>query len=272
MTNSLIASRDRFAAAHPETKQRCDDREWGVLSAGFDGPAIVLLPGTLGRADIFWQQIEALEGETRILALSYPSNGGVAEWADDIAAITKGHGLQGAAILGSSLGGYVAQYAAACHPAVFGALIAANTLPDTSIIRDIPPYAMDLETVDIITLADGFLGGLRGWMMDDHPYRDLAHLLAAEVEGRIPEAELRNRLIALKTAPALPPQSLPRERIFTVESEDDHLIPPPVRQALRAALVPAETFNMGEASHFPYVTRPGNYTAMLRQVLGFAER
>ncbi|MFZ1816229.1 MAG: alpha/beta hydrolase [Rhizobiaceae bacterium] len=271
MTNPLIASRNRFAASHPELKWRCGDREWGFVQAGSKGPALVLLPGTLGRADIFWQQIEALEGEVRILALSYPAAGGIGEWANDLAVMAEEHGLQGGVILGSSLGGYVAQYTAARHSTVFGTLIAANTLPDTSIVQAIPPYAMDLETVEIGVLANGFLGGLRNWMTDGHPYRDLAELLAAEVEGRIPESELRNRLIALKNAPVLPPQSLPHERVFTVESEDDHLIPPPVREALKAALKPAQAFNMGDASHFPYVTRPDAYTAMLQQVLGLTK-
>ena len=81
MSNPLIEDRDRFAALLPEERVTINGREWGTVAAGDQGPSLVLLPGTLGRADIFWQQIEALKGRARILALSYPANGGVAEWA-----------------------------------------------------------------------------------------------------------------------------------------------------------------------------------------------
>ncbi|MEM7303178.1 MAG: alpha/beta hydrolase [Pseudomonadota bacterium] len=271
MSSSLIASRDRFSQSHPEELRKFGEREWGCIRAGSAGPSLVLLPGTLGRADIFWQQIEALEHEARILALSYPAAGGISDWSDDIAAMVRKDNLQDATILGSSLGGYVAQETSASHPDLISALVAANTLPDASIVSNIPPYALDLETVEIEVLANGFLNGLRTWMTDGHPYCYLAELLVAEVEGRIPEKQLRNRLIALKEAPKLPRQTLTADSIYTVESDDDHLIPPPVRSALRDALKPAKAFNMGDASHFPYVTKPDMYIAMLREVLGLTK-
>jgi pimeloyl-ACP methyl ester carboxylesterase len=268
MTNRLISARDTFSVDHPEQRRLVNGREWGCIRAGHTGPALLLLPGTLGRADIFWQQIAALEGQARILSLSYPASGGVADWTADIVAMTEQDGLHGAVVLGSSLGGYVAQYATGCHPALFSALIAANTLPDASVVRDRQPYALDLERVEIDTLRNGFLGGLDSWRASGHAYGDLAELLINEVRGRIPAPELRARLLALKNAPALPAQSLPESRIFTVESDDDHLITPAIRAALRTALRPARAFRFRAASHFPYVVRADDYTALLRESLG----
>lgn len=270
MSNPLIDTRAAFARQYPELWRDVRGRDWGLIRAGDSGPALVLLPGTLGRADIFWQQIEALAGQARILALSYPGSGGVADWAGDIAQLIEAEGLAGATVLGSSLGGYVAQYVTARHGAVCGGLVAANSLPDAAIVQNIPPYALDLDTVGIELLQGGFLAGLQAWQVPGHPYADLAGLLVAELRNRIPEGELRARLAALKQAPVLPEQSLPRGRIFTVESGDDHLISPPVRAALRDSLRPERAFRFAAASHFPYVTRPGPYTALLREVLGLA--
>lgn len=270
MTNSLIEARQGFSARTPETFREVNGRRWGVIRAGQTGPALVLIPGTLGRADIFWQQIEALAGEARILALSYPGAGGIADWADDIAALIEAEAMQGAVALGTSLGGYVAQYVAARHAGMVGGLVAANTLPDATIVGPYPPYALDLDTVEIAVLRDGFLSGLHNWQAAGHPYAELAGLLMDEVMGRIPEGEIRARLKALKQAPVLPAQSLPSERVFTIESDDDHLIVPPVRAALRASLGPIRAYRFAAASHFPYVTRPEGYTALLREVLGLA--
>ena len=268
MSNPLIASREAFDASWPEQHREVNGRTWGMVRAGETGPALILLPGTLGRADIFWQQITALQGEARVLALSYPGAGGVVDWAGDIAALIESEGLEGATVLGSSLGGYVAQYTTAQYPGLCGGLVAANTMPDASIVGGIPPYALDLKNIDIDILRNGFLDGLRNWTVGGHPYADLAELLIGEVRGRIPEAEMRARLLALKEAPQQPGQSLSHDRVFTVESGDDHLIPPPIRAALRAALRPGKAYRFEEASHFPYVTRPEGYTTLLRDVLG----
>src|SRR5215207_2052031 len=113
MANRLIAARDRFAALHPEQRIVINDREWGYVAVGDSGPALLLIPGTLGRGDIFWQQIEALEGRARIVAVTYPRNGGVTEWASDLAELCGRLDLGRVTVLGSSLGGYVAQYFAA---------------------------------------------------------------------------------------------------------------------------------------------------------------
>ena len=59
MSNPLITARDAFAAQFPERRIALNGRDWGYLEAG-QGPALLLIPGTLGRGDIFWQQIAAL--------------------------------------------------------------------------------------------------------------------------------------------------------------------------------------------------------------------
>lgn len=268
--NPLTTARDSFAAAHPETRITVNGRDWGMIRAGATGPALVLIPGTLGRADIFWQQIAALQGQARIMALSYPGSGGIDAWAGDIAALIAAQGMQGATVLGSSLGGYLAQHLTAAHPGLVGGLVAANTLPSVAGLDQMMPYALDLWATPIDALRAGFTNGLSQWQTDGHPYGDLAGLLLTEVAGRIPEAEMRARLDALKTAGPLPPQVLGRDRVFTVESDDDHLIPPQVRAALRATLRPSRAFRFSAASHFPYVTRPDDYTALLREVLGLS--
>ena len=60
MTNPLTTARDAFLADNPEQRLEVNSRTWGTIRTGDSGPALVLIPGTLGRADIFWQQIAAL--------------------------------------------------------------------------------------------------------------------------------------------------------------------------------------------------------------------
>ncbi|MEY8840599.1 alpha/beta fold hydrolase, partial [Cribrihabitans sp. XS_ASV171] len=176
MTNPLIAARDAFAARHPEQRFEREGRDWGYIDCG-EGPALLLIPGTLGRADIFWQQIEALQDHLRIIAVSYPASGGVADWAGDLVALLDRLGIDTATVLGSSLGGYLAQYMASAAPARVTALVAANTLHSVRGLEQRMPYALELDTAPIEDLRAGFGAGLSAWADSHTDQRDLVALL-----------------------------------------------------------------------------------------------
>jgi len=267
MSNALIQSRDRFCRQYPEQRILVNHRDWGVIEAGSHGPALLLLPGTLGRADIFWHQIESLSGEARILALTYPETGDITDWCEDIATLMAAKSINSTTVLGSSLGGYIAQYFAATRPELVDNLIAANTLPAVDFLQSIPPYSADLDALPAEDLMLGFNQGLSQWMIDEPDRQDLVELLLAEVSGRIPAPELRARLNALKRGPELPKQTLAKAHIFTVESDDDRLIPAPVREAVRASLNPIRCEIFKHGSHFPYLTNATRYSEMIREII-----
>ena len=268
MGNKLIAARDSFAKNHPEQRLQLNIRDWGLVHVKGKGPTLLILPGTLGRGDIFWQQIEALEGRANILALSYPDSGSIADWSDDISALLDQHNIAKTTVLGSSLGGYLAQYFAASFPNNIEHLIAANTLSSVYGLDQFPPYSLDLENVSIDKLRAGFIMAMQQ-TVHEHPERaDLVDLLLKEVSGRITEAEIRARLSALKTGPQLPDISLSSEQITTIESQDDPLIPASMREAVRARLQPNTSYNFLVGSHFPYVIKPQQYTALIEICLG----
>ena len=268
MSNRLIAARDRFSGANAEERVWLDGREWGVIRAGDAGPALVLIPGTLGRADIFWQQIEALKDRARLMSLTYPAKGGIAEWSGDVAALMDRAGMAEATVLGSSLGGYLAQYFAGKYPGRTHG-------------TDRGQYARFSRRADARAALQSRsrcrAGGKTSGRVRDGPHggdegrsdaQDLVELLLGEVEGRIPEAEMRARLKALKHGPELPLVSLPKDRIVTIEAADDPLIPAPMREAVREALEPGKAFHFTSGGHFPYVVRPAVYTALIEERLG----
>ncbi len=267
MTNPLIKSRDDFAVRHPEFPHEISGRTWGVTDTG-TGPTLLLIPGTLGRGDIFWQQIDALKSRLRIIAITYPDSGGIDDWCNDINTLLDILKIRSTAILGSSLGGYLAQYVAARHPDRVTKLFAANTLHSVKGLDQRPPYSLDLIKTPIESIRNGFKSGLNQWA-DTHPDQfDLVELLLAEVNGRIPESELRARLAALKHGPELPAISLRTDDIITIEADDDPLIPAEMRTAVRARLSPGQARQFSWGGHFPYVVRPADYTDLIARTMG----
>lgn len=271
MTNALIAARDAFTAQNPEARIELNGRNWGYWDIGPDtAPALLLIPGTLGRGDIFWNQITALSDRVRVIAVSYPDNGGIADWALDMVRLLDHLGLATASVLGSSLGGYLAQFIAGTYPNRVTRLLAANTLHSVTEVAQNPPYSSDLMNAPIADLRAGFGRGLGGWKAAHPEQADLVDLLLAESGGRILESEMRARLNALKIGPELPVVTLAARDIVTIEADDDPLIPAEMRSAVRARLTPSVAYRFLHGGHFPYVARAAEYTALLEQVLGLA--
>lgn len=267
MNTPLTAARDRFAQANPERRVVANGREWGFTRIGESGPALVLIPGTLGHGDIFWQPIERLRDRARILALTYPHSGGIADWAEDLAELMDRAGFGTATVLGSSLGGVTVQYFAAVHPERVETMVAANTLSSAGEIAALPQYA-NIDGTSIEELRAGIAERLRERARSHPDQAELSALLLRELEVRISEASLRTRLKALRFAPELPEIALPRERIVTVESDDDPMMTPAMRARVRARLNPGRSVRFASGGHFPYVTRPDEYARMLEQALG----
>ncbi|MCW1933042.1 alpha/beta fold hydrolase [Pararhodobacter zhoushanensis] len=268
MSNTLMAERDAFLARHPETRLTLDGRDWGLIDTGGTGDVFLFLPGTLGRADVFFKVIEPVAAHMRVLAVSYPESGGVVDWAASLISLLDQLGVAKVSLLGSSLGGFVAQYFAATYPERVSHLFAANTLHSLAGIGERPPYSSDLWTAPIDELRRGFAMGLTAWA-DAHPdQREVIDFLLAEAAGRIPEMEMRARLDALKTGPVLPPLSNTADTATTIESLDDPLIPAPMRAAVRERNAPGHSYRFLWGGHFPYLVRGDVYANLLLSRLG----
>lgn len=268
-----LADRDRLARLHPETVDVIDGLRWGVIDTGptASGQTLLLLPGTLGRADIFWQQILALKDRVRVLAVTYPRNADLDRWVACLVRLLDRREIAHVTVLGSSLGGYLAQLFAARQPERTAGLIAANTLSSTAGIADRPPYSVDIAAVPIAALRRGYHDKLNAWGAAHPEQQGLVALLLAEVDGRIPAGHLKARMQALKVAPPLPPVEMAPDRIAIVECADDPIVPPPVGQTVHVHLDAGVCYRFRHGGHFPYVVRPDEYNAMLSERLRLAD-
>ena len=266
--NSLLKARDEFSNRFAEQQQIVNGRRWGIIRAGEQGPALLMLPGTLGRASIFWQQIELLAKKAKIVSVSYPANYNIIAWAEDLVRILDKFGIERTNIMGSSLGGYLAQIFAARFPDRIDRLIAANTLSSNKVFVTKQPYASDLANLPFKTIRQGFFKGLKEREQVRPFERNLYPLLYGEVAGGIPARNLRARLLALKHAPPIPEISLSPDRIAVIESADDPLIDPQIQQGVRSFLSPATVYRFNNGGHFPYVIQPTAYLSILQEQLG----
>ena len=189
MSNALMTARDAFLSRFPEGRIELNGRDWGLIDTGGAGEVFLFLPGTLGRADVFFQQIEALVAHRRVLAVSYPSSGSVAEWSASLLALLDAKGVDKVALLGSSLGGFLAQFFAAENPDRVTHLFAANTLHSVEGIETRPPYSSDLWAAPIEELRAGFAMGMNAWKAAHPDHAEMVDFLMTEAAGRISQGK-----------------------------------------------------------------------------------
>jgi pimeloyl-ACP methyl ester carboxylesterase len=228
------------------------------------GPALVMLPGTLGTAELWWNQIATLGGEVRILAVTYPRIGAIERLADGVAALMSARGIERASVVGSSLGGYLAQFLAARHPARIDTLFIGNSLTDPKQVNPARKSPAELRQAPPAALRAIVLGSVESWSEPEPVFAEIKRILRHSGTKLISGPKLKARVLAVATGSAVPALPLPPERIVIVDCADDPLIPESTRQLMRQTYPKAQAYTLPVGGHYPYVTRAERYTEILR--------
>ena len=241
-----------------------------------DFDALVLLPGSLlAPSETVLQRLGAAR---RVIALTYSGASRMTDLTDAIANQLAAAGIERAAVLGSSYGGWVAQCLARRHPDLVRRLILVHT------------FALQPDTAWRLRLAskiwDAFPGPLlRGLMMARvrrlvRPLRD-----ASPDEHRRVLASVRELSHAPETVAALvcqnacmldsvtsfpmAPGDLARldGRILIIESDDDPAIRAPEREHLRSLYPGAKVRTFQGTGHITALVKPDEFVSAVNEFL-----
>jgi pimeloyl-ACP methyl ester carboxylesterase len=113
-----------------------DGVEWEYLVLGEKYETILFLHGMTGAYDIWWQQMESLQDRYRVIAVTYPAVDSLGELEQGVMAILEAEGVEHFYVVGSSLGGYFAQYLVTRYPHTILGAVFANTFPPNEIIAE----------------------------------------------------------------------------------------------------------------------------------------
>jgi pimeloyl-ACP methyl ester carboxylesterase len=248
-----------------------------VQVPGDDFDALVLLPGSLLEPSD--ELLRRLGASRRVIALTYPDATRMTDLTDVIAGQLAAAGIQRAAVLGSSYGGWVAQCLARRHPDLVRRLLLVHT------------FALEAGTAWRFRLAENvwkLLPGplLRGLLMTrvrrllrplestspDEYQRALARV---GERSRAPEtvAALLHQTACMLdslTSFSTEPGDLARldGRILIIESDDDPAIRPPERAHLRAMYPGAEVRTFHGTGHITALVQPDEFVGAVN---GFLE-
>ncbi|MCX7926001.1 MAG: alpha/beta hydrolase [Fimbriimonadales bacterium] len=253
-----------FRKAHPLRSVVVDGVEWRYLAAGKGKHTILLLHGMTGAPDIWFQQIDALQNEYRFIAVTYPPVPTLEAMEQGVRAILEREDVPRCAVVGSSLGGYLAQYLVQKHPQRFTHAVFANTFP--------PNETIERENRGRAAL----LPWLPNWLVMRFVRQNVEQVvvpaagddpltrafLREMTYGRMNKTQFLARYRCIIERFPVNPVSIP---VLIIESENDPLVQPALRQQLRVLYPKARVHTFSDAGHFPYLNQPEAFTRLLRE-------
>ena len=258
-----------FRASYPPNSLEVNGVEWEYVSMGGGEETILFLHGMTGAYDIWWHQLEALQADYRVIAVTYPAVSTLAELDAGVMSILEAEGVDKFNVVGTSLGGYFAQYLVANHPDRILRAVFSNTFPPNDLIAEknktigtALPFLPEWLVIDV--LRGSFAGSVYPASGND----ELTLAFLNEISyGRMSKAQVVGRfhcVVEKFEAPDLNALGIP---VLIIEADNDPLVELALREQLKVVYPTAEVHTFSNIGHFPYLNRASEYTSMLMEFL-----
>ena len=266
---TVVTALRSFRRCNPPKRFKAGSVTWRYHDAGAGENVLFFLHGMGGSGDIWFQQIEALKERFRCIAVTYPPLPNLDLLRFGILGILEQEKISRVNLVGSSMGGYLAQFLMARDPSLIRRAVFGNTFPPNAIISQrarmgarylpwVPEWAimagMRRNTERVLYPAAGNSELVKAYLYE-------------QTCGPMRKPDFIARCACLCQSFVLPDPRKLKIPALIVEADNDPLIDDDLRKMMRMAYPSAEVKTFRQAGHFPYLTRPDEYTCALAQFL-----
>lgn len=248
-----------------------------------DGPPVVFVHGLAGCWQNWLENLPAAACEHRAIALDLPGFGAsqmparpisIRGYAETVAAVCKTLGIESAAVVGNSMGGFVAAELAISQPTLVQRLVLVDAAGlSTEELQRRPLYTLarlarssgfsSLARAPAITTRPG-LRRLALSLLARHPDRFSADLSRAILSGAGKEG-FPAALAFLSTHGIRGRLDQIRCPTLIVWGANDHLVPVADAFELQAAIPDAQLVVFPDCGHVPMIEHPDRFNAIVRR-------
>ena len=262
---NVVDSLAAFRTANPTKTIDVNNAAWEYVVMGQGDDTIVFIHGMTGAYDIWWQQMEVLEQQYQVIAMTYPAADSLAEMAQGVMAILDAEGVNRFNVVGSSLGGYFTQYLVANYPERIKSAVFANTFPPNDLIAEqnkvvgiLLPYLPEWLIMKVVG------GSIRESVYPTSEYSELVLAYGLEqTGGRMNKRQIIGRYQCVIEPFTVPDPDALGIPVMILESDNDPLVAPVLRSELKTTYPSAVVHNFGNAGHYPYLNRAEEYTRII---------
>ena len=249
-----------------------DGLTWRVVDSGVDSSVdrrpVIMLPGALGSAKIFYRQFEFLQHDPtprRVVLVDYPASRDVEAMARGFDRLLDLLGIDRAVLVGSSLGAcWLQVFTSSGRPLASRVehLLVGNTFVDAEALQKSPLFARSLvnerPAVDVKSVFHDFVLSL--------PPCEL-RTVQLELMREQSADDLAGRLKMVANCGTIPSSIVPHERITVLTCDDDGVTTREIADVVRNAYPGARHVAFPAGGHYPHVNRPDDYNELLGEIL-----
>lgn len=263
----------RFRATHPARELTLNNIRWRYFSGGQHGPALLMLPGAIGKGEVAFRHILEFEPDYRVIAPDYPPVDTVERMLDGLIKILDAEKIETFTIIGGSVGGGLAQCMVRKYPERVTNLVLSHTGVPNPKRGKLNSLGMNLFTVFPMVLIRAALK----WEIS----KQLAMAAAekqfwlayfAELASGLTREQLLSgyaRAIDLDLNYQFAPDDLAEwpGKILILESENDTIVPASERDALKALYPQAQVHSFLGVGHAASIIKRQEYISVVREFL-----
>ena len=260
----LAAFQERYAL----NRTTIAGHEWRFRRTTSGAPVLLALPGALGTGDVFFRTAKHFAGRFDVVTVAYPAVDNIPELTSGLAALLNHFGADPVIVVGSSLGGYLAQQLALDHVVRIELLVLGNTF------RNPGDQQARWPAADVFAQkpAEAVLQEARTRLVSSpagsEPEKELRAALLALVGTEQDADRVKAQRLTVLRAATLPPVGLPPERIGLVDDDDDPVITPGTREDMRRTYAASRHERIAGGGHYPSILAPERYHRALDVLLG----
>jgi pimeloyl-ACP methyl ester carboxylesterase len=267
--NDKFSENLKILKAKPLKEIMVNGIKWNYYAGGNGTKTILFIHGMGGAYDLWWNQIAAFKNEYKIISYTLPENiNSLQKVSEGILAILNKEKVVKFYAVGTSMGGYIAQYLVNIIPnrvekAVFGNTFPPNNLiaKENAIKSKVIPYLPE------IIISKWREKGLSKELL---PAAKDSKLLKAFLSSLpFSKKQFINRYYVVIDPFAANPTSYKIKRIpkLIIESDNDPLIQPELRKKIKELYSDAKVYTFHNEGHFPYINASEEYNKVLRDFL-----
>lgn len=243
-----------------------DGINWEYYSGGKGNKTILFLHGMGGSYDLWWQQINALENEYKIITYSLPEAvNNLKQTSKGILKILEIEEVDSFYLVGTSMGGYISQYLVKTVPNRVEKVVFGNTFPPNELI--ITKNKKKSKIVPLLPEILIFKMGEKKLKTELLPAAKNSKLLKAFLPSLpFSKRQFVNRYAVVIDRFKINPLEYNVKRIpkLIIESDNDPLVALKLREGMKGLYPATKVFTFNNEGHFPYINAADSYNKILK--------